>query len=135
MKLKMKDSTHIILFLIATLGLSEAEKIGRESVDYEPPLKYSQPSLFYKGKFLRFYPEDDQVHVYEEGMIPYSTKTRNVLFPKPKGNITDVYSPIKDKLIVVITNDGKRWIYERLKLRRTEESPTVTPIISEAVNK
>lgn len=107
----MNDSTHMFLLLIAlaTLGRSE---------DYDP-------SLFYKGKFLHFSPQKDQVYVYEEGMIPYSTKTKNVLFPKPRGNITDIYAPIKDRLIVVATDDGRKWVYERMKLRRIEESATV----------
>lgn len=114
MKIKTKDSTHMFLLLIALTIFGSSET--SESLS-----KYSQPSLFYKGKFLNFYPEDDKVHVYEIGMIPYSTTIRNVLFPKPKGNITDVYSPIKNRLIVAVTDDGKKWIYERLKLRRTEE--------------
>lgn len=111
MKIKMKDSTHMFLLLIALMTLGRNKS---ESDDI-------RPSLFYKGKFLHFFPKEDRVHIFEEGMIPYSTKIRNVLFPKPNGNITDIYAPIKNRLIVVVTHDGKKWLYERLKLRRTEE--------------
>lgn len=116
----MNDSTHMFLLLIAltTFGLNKSETL--ESNDYD-----TRPGFFYKGKFLHFFLKNDQVHVYEEGMIPYSTKIRNVLFPNPSGNITDIYAPIKDRLIVVVTNDGQKWFYERLKLRRTEVSPAV----------
>lgn len=114
----MKDSTHMFLLLIAllTLGRNKSESLAAaaESNDI-------RPSLFYKGKFLHFFPKEDRVHIFEESMIPYSTKIRNVLFPKPNGNITDIYAPIKNRLIVVVTHDGKKWLYERLKLRRTEE--------------
>lgn len=105
--------THMFLLLIAfvTTSLSDSD---------QPSLKRSQPNFFYKGKFFHFFPLDDQVHVLEEGMIPYSTKIRNVLFPKPQGNITDIYVAIKDRLIVAVTTDNKKWIYDRLKLRRVE---------------
>lgn len=120
MKIKTNDSTHMFLLLIAlaTFGRNKSETLVSESYDYD-----TRPSFFYKGKFLHFFLNNDRVHVYEEGMIPYSTKIRNVLFPNPHGNITDIYTPIKDRLIVAVTNDGKKWLYERLKLRRTEESP------------
>lgn len=126
MKIKMNETTHMFLLLIVlkTLCSTEAETsdpdVSESNTLDSNPLKYRQPSLFYKGKFFSFYPLEDEVHVYENNMIPYLTKIKNVLFPKPKGYIIDIYSPIKDKLIVVETDDGQKWYYERLKLRRTE---------------
>ena len=78
------------------------------------------PRTFYKGKFFLFYPSEETVDVYEEYMIPYTTPISNVFIPKPEGNITRVYSPVKDKIIAIETSDGQTWFYERFKLRRVE---------------
>ena len=80
----------------------------------------AEHSIFYKGKFFLFHPSEDEVDVYEEFMIPYITHIENVFQPKPEGNITRVFSPVKNKIIIFETSDGKKWYYERFKLRRTE---------------